>query len=331
MENDQRYWLKDLPIRSEEIGFTPEQMIACSKCSKANPPNRFKCLYCGTTLEISAEKVADVNLNLRPLEKWERGFNVIVIPGGDDEGIAETLFRIAGLNEEAFADLVKAGRPFPVARVESEREAEIVRDKIVRAGFAANVISDEKLAADNPPRRLRNVEFQGGKATFTLFNSGEKITLEKNDLALIVSGSIFESKTETTEKRKKREMHTTGETQTSKDETVLDIYSTADPIGWRIRERGFDFSCLGEKKGLIAVENIQRLIAVFGAFAPDAVIDREFSKISDTLGAIWEVEETIDSSCLQRSMFKSGDRTRIRSSSNLSQFTKYSRMLRHLL
>src|SRR5688500_20322167 len=68
-------WLRDLPLRSEEIGFTPDQMVACQACRRANAPNRSACMYCGAGLAgVAAEKKIDI----RRLENWEDGINAIV-------------------------------------------------------------------------------------------------------------------------------------------------------------------------------------------------------------------------------------------------------------
>ena len=49
-------WVNNMPVRSENIAFGAEEMITCGKCSRVNPPNRLKCLYCAAALEISAEQ-----------------------------------------------------------------------------------------------------------------------------------------------------------------------------------------------------------------------------------------------------------------------------------
>src|SRR5574338_506631 len=73
-------FLKELPVQTEEIGYQPDEMLACQKCSRANPPTRVKCMYCGAALEISAEQADKIKPSLRKLENWEKGFNMIYVP-----------------------------------------------------------------------------------------------------------------------------------------------------------------------------------------------------------------------------------------------------------
>lgn len=79
-KNQPDEWLKDLPVTAENIAFKPEEMIVCAKCARTNPPNRTKCFYCGGELEISDAQSRILKPNLRKLELWEKGFNVVFLP-----------------------------------------------------------------------------------------------------------------------------------------------------------------------------------------------------------------------------------------------------------
>src|SRR4051812_23599259 len=68
-------------VQSEPIAFTNDEMVPCTACSRANPPNRLKCLYCGAGLEVAAEFDGLIKLVLRKLESWEKGFNLIYLSG----------------------------------------------------------------------------------------------------------------------------------------------------------------------------------------------------------------------------------------------------------
>ena len=70
--------LQDLPVQTESIAFKPEEMISCAKCERTNPPNRLNCLYCGGELEIPEAQSKFLKPNLRKLENWEKGFNVVL-------------------------------------------------------------------------------------------------------------------------------------------------------------------------------------------------------------------------------------------------------------
>jgi hypothetical protein len=100
---------EDLPPPSDSRRFAPEEMVACESCSRANPPTRMRCLYCGVKLPETQGAATMMRPALRPLEVWEQGFNVVLtqaVTGGalaSSEARAEVsmLLRMeAGLLEE---------------------------------------------------------------------------------------------------------------------------------------------------------------------------------------------------------------------------------------
>src|SRR5437016_3546922 len=68
------------PVQSEFIAFKSGEMVICGACTRANPPNRHACLYCGKDLDVTAEFAELIKPALRKLESWEKGFNVIYRP-----------------------------------------------------------------------------------------------------------------------------------------------------------------------------------------------------------------------------------------------------------
>ena len=71
-------WLKEFAAASGKSGVQDaEEMIVCAKCARTNPPTRLKCFYCGAELEISETQSGFLKPNLRKLEIWEKGFNII--------------------------------------------------------------------------------------------------------------------------------------------------------------------------------------------------------------------------------------------------------------
>ena len=121
------------------------------------------------------------------------------------------------------------------------------------------------------------------------------------------------------------------ESSTATDEAILDIYLNNDPIGFRIRLAGFDFSCLGEDKGLLAGENMQRLAALLKDRAPKAKLVNNYASIRQSLGLVWDVESSKETKGVQHAGFGKAQMNAVTSTSNLNQFTKYSRLQWHLL
>ena len=143
--------------------------------------------------------------------------------------------------------------------------------------------------------------------------------------------AIFQKAVESTAKRKKGESKILETAEISSDEILIDIYEKADSTGYRILTKGFDFSCLEAEKGILARENIQKLIARFQEFAPNAKLVNDYLSVKEHLGEVWEIEERKDSKGLTRKNFGKFDLANVMLSSNLQQFSKYSRLQWHIL
>ncbi|HEX8639138.1 MAG TPA: hypothetical protein VF692_13805 [Pyrinomonadaceae bacterium] len=332
IESEQRR--RDLPTNTENIAFKPEEMIECRKCARMNPPVRLKCFYCASELEISAEQAANLQTGLRKLEDWEKGYNLIYQPNSPGETKFDTaeIAKILRLEAEVLRKIVETKKTLPLVRVESKKEAEIIAGKLREKDLLTFIVSDEKLSPDILPTRLRSLEFDGDRLALVLFNTSEIREIRRDDLILIVSGTVFERKTEAVEKRKKGESVILDASETASDENLIDIYSRdLDANGYRITAKGFDFSSLEAEKGIVARENMQKLIEKLREFAPDAKFDGDYSAIREVLGNVWEIENRKDSQGLKRHGFGKFDFSNIATSSNLRQFTKYSRLQREIL
>jgi hypothetical protein len=326
-------FLKDLPVQAEEIGYKPGEMLACRKCSRANAPNRLKCMYCGAELEISAEQSAKINPKLRKLENWEQGFNLIYLPNDENFSAAtvQQIAKLTGRETDFLQKIFETRKPLPILRCETAKEAEILHNRFNEEGLQTSVVSDESLAAETAPKRLRNLELRDNYIFLTLFNTNEIEVINLEDLTLIVAGAIFQKAVESTEARKKGESKILNATETASDESLIDIYTKENPTGYRILTKGFDFSCLGAEKGILARENIKKLAAKLQTVTPGARLVDDYLSIRNTLGEIWEIEERRDSQGLTRQRFGKFDLSSVSSSNNLQQFTKYSRLQWHLL
>jgi hypothetical protein len=322
----------ELPI-AERAAFKPDEMVACGKCGRTNPPNRMQCFYCAAELEIEELALESIRPVLRKLEGWEKGYNVIYQPGASIPGreAVTTIARAIALDAEAADEIFRSSRPMPLARVEGEREAAFVEETLRAHGIDTSIVTDRSLAEEIPPKRLRTIEFSGDELRLTLFNTNETITIQSQDLALIVAGAVFEKKTEVIEKRKKGSSKTLDEIETASDEMLIDIYTATDPAGWRIPTKGFDFSCLGNEKGMLAVRNMRKLLERLVGCASGARYIDSYLADRNLLSYVWEVEEHKDFRGLQRSGFGKVDFGKISTSKNLGQFTKYSRFQWQLL
>ncbi len=326
--------LKDLPVQTENIAYGFDEMIVCGKCGRNNPPNRLKCLYCGAELEFSDEQNGFLKPVLRKLEAWEKGFNLIYLPKDlreiDEQKIKE-ISRITRTEREVLKKIFGAKKKLPLARAESQKEAEIVRQRFGEIGIETIILSDEKLNVENAPKRLRSLEFSDKIISLQIFNTDETVKFLLEDLTLIVIGAIFQKRIEATEKlSKKGENILLNATEIASDERLIDVYATGEDTGFRIEQKGFDFSCLGEEKSLLAAENIERLAKKLKAFAPQAKLVEDYKQLRAFLGTVWEITERKDSKGLVRENFGKFNLGNVTTVSNSEQFTKYSRMLKNI-
>jgi hypothetical protein len=329
---DQR--LKDMPLTKNASAFSAEQLINCEKCSRQNAPTRLNCLYCGQALPLSAENEGNTKQHLRKLEKWEKGFNLIILPNGlvyDDAKYAEVA-KLLQLEVDEAQKIVETNKALPIARCDTVYAAEKVRESLMKSGVSANILSDDDLHLEIPIRRLRAIEILPDRLKLQLFNVAETHEILLQDLALIVVGAVFERKISATERySKKDENKTLQSSEISNDEPIIDIYARTDGIGYRIFTSGFDFSCVGEKKSFLAAENIKILQKILSEIGKDVKLNNEYAKVRHLLGQVWETEETKDSKGLKGSAFGSYNIENITTINNLQQFTKYSRLQLQLL
>ena len=324
---------EELRLQTENLAFQSGDMIVCESCGRTNPPNRLNCLYCARELKVGLQRPDLIRPNLRKLENWEPGFNVIVHPTGDANRLDfAKIARAVGLEIAEVEEIFGTKRPLPIARVGSEADAQIVVNLLKLSFVSGSIISDESFMLDRLPIRLRTMEIEDMALTLVDFNTGIRTKILREDLSLIVSGTISESKTDQLEKKQRRgEAKILDQIATASDESVLDIYDRRDGVGFRIMLKGFDFSCLGDRKGMLAVENMRRLVAVLHDFAPNARLVTDYGAVRHALSATWEVERRKDSQGLKRGGLGKITFGNTVSSSNLRQFNKFSRLQWHLL
>lgn len=303
-----------MAVVESPIGFDPASLASCEKCGRANPPNRSACMYCGAAI---GESAAIPSTDDELLESWQNGYNVVLSAGAESA---------AGGHADAVRSALQRGSSVPVGRFASESKAAAAIEALERSGAGGQVISDEELGADRPPVRARSIRFVNDEVQVTDFNTGELRSFNKRDLRLIVSGVLFDDRTETFQK-KTRTREAKAETTTSVyDRPVADIYFSGHDLGYRIMTAGFDFSSLGDSMSLIAGENLERLVRELAACGSGLRFDESYRDLRHHLEEIWPLEEHTDHlGKMHRTIDRKG-KTTVASRSNSRQFTKYSRL-----
>lgn len=322
-----------LNVQTENIAFDPAKMVACGGCGRLNPPTRLTCLYCAVELDVNAADVDLARLKLRKPEDWEPGFNVILLSKIDPDGPEVTaISKITQTAVDHIRSIAAAGRPMPILRVGSQTEAKILCEALERSDLRSTVISDESLMPGSQPTRLRTIEFRDGSIVLTAFNTGERLEIIHENLALIVRGSIDQTEIDQLEKKRRgKDSKVLEAVEASSDMPILDLYSRDTPPGFRVTTSGFDFSCLGNDKALLAVENLNRLAERIPQFAPNAKFVDDYIAVRHALADVWEIERRKDSKGMQRSGFAKFEFGNTVSSSNLRQMNRFSRLQWQLL
>jgi hypothetical protein len=319
-------------VTADESRFRAEEMTACPACTRINPPNRFSCLYCGAALNISEIRPDLTQINFQRPEPWEDGFSVIYAGKGNAANeIIGRAAEILRIETDALVNLATAGAPVPIGYFKSLPDAELLAARLTEIGLECAIAGDDLLTPQIPPTRIRSIEFFDEGIILEDFNTANKIAVGTGERVLFVAGSIFRIRSETTGKRSKKTVKVIEASESSSDETVLDIYPPSDVIGFRIRSGGFNFSCLGEQMRKIATENVRVLIDKLSEVFPNCVWINEYRAAYPFLDSVWPIEHKNESSEVTRGAFGGVRIERVNISDNTAQFTRFSRLQRHFI
>src|SRR6476659_2144000 len=313
---------------SEPQGFAPEQMIRCEECLRANPPTRINCLYCNVPLPITESSAHLRKPLLRPPEKHEVGYNTIVLPGNQaatPQAISEAASFLK-LKEDDLERILAERVPLPVARTASREEAQLVADRLGALGFYVFTLSD-----GGSVTRVRSLSFDEAGLVINPRQTTNEVDLSWSDVVLLVSGRLVERRVEVKEVMSRRaENEIVDTSELFSDEAVIDLYLSVNSETWRLSANGFDFSCLGAEKSLLANENFTRLQRLLLARATNARVDDAYNRRRSLLDLVWGPQQETKSSGWRRERPGRLSIGMATIHSNESQFTRYSRLLYYL-
>jgi hypothetical protein len=194
-------------------------------------------------------------------------------------------------------------------------------------------VSDEELglaSSDNVVKRVRAMRFDDERVLVS--HSGtEDANVSWSDVILILPARLIETRLEIKERMtRKPENEILDTSEFFRDEAVIDFYTKADSFTWRVNATGFDFSCLGKEKALVANENFSRLQKVIVEKAVNAQFDDSYRRVRNLLDLAWSTQSEMQSSGWRRERPGKLSVGLATTKSNESQFTRYSR-LRHYL
>jgi hypothetical protein len=329
-------WLSEaVPLQTETRAFSPDEMVRCDECLRANPPTRSGCLYCAAPLPLTEAGRRLRQPALRRLEDWERGFNLIFLPQNSRSITEVSLSKMAELLRLKMEELLKvteAVEPLPLARAATLEEASLVESRLRALGAETLMVADEELALEtSAPRRIRTMEFREDALAAYPLGGDEPLLIAWSDITLLVTGRLLERRVEVEERRGRGSENEIVEArELSADEALLDIYAANLDGNARIHAHSFDFSCLGEEKSLVAAANFSRLVELLTKRAVAASYDDSYNRLRRALTHAWPLEEHTGAAGLRRSRPGRFNTETVTTSDNERQFARYSR-LRHYL
>ena len=335
------------PVSAEAKPFSPDQMIRCEECLRANGPTRVNCLYCGAALPFNESSVNLQKPALRPLEKWEQGYNNILLPSSandllhdsqqtkprssnlTDADLAEAA-DLLKLTQEDLARILSLELTLPLARASTIDEASLVQRRLSRLRIDTVIVPDLDLGVvETPPVKVRSMGIEpAGIITYqTPETSGTNIAW--SNLVLAVLGRLVVRRVELREEKTSRaENRILDANEFFADESVVELYTHDHTTPYRISANSFDFSCLNERKRFVAGENLLALLDVFREHAPQLEFDDSYNSARKALEAVWPSQRQNEAGGWRRDRpgkISIGSATEI---SNELQFSRYSR-LRH--
>ncbi|MGH9879947.1 MAG: hypothetical protein ACRD6N_00825 [Pyrinomonadaceae bacterium] len=316
---------------SEPQGFAPEQMIRCEKCQRANPPTRVNCLYCATPFAFNEKTASLQKPTLRPLEKWEQGYSNILVPasGRLDNETVDQVAALLKLGADQLKRILESATPLPLARAATYDEALLIERRLKDFGLSTLVVSDTSLGMEaSSPLRVRAAEIDEKGMMAFLTGGAANVYYYWSALTLLVQGRLVVKSVEVKERKIGRENHVVRSSETYMDEAVVDIYSQSGEANLRIGANSFDFSCLGDQKGLLAEENFTQLLRLIRDLAPTAAFDDSYKAVRQSIEPIWSSEGQTESRGWRRERMGKFTLGAVTEISNEVQFTRYSR-LRH--
>jgi hypothetical protein len=252
----------------------------------------------------------------------------VVNPTRLDQAALNDIAELVQIKPSDLQSLLTHSMGAPVFVATSEQRARIAATKLEARGVSTEVISDEQLAIADAPKPISALRIQDDKVLGSVGRSVHMVEALWANVRLIVVGRLYFA-TKEIDQKQNRSQQVADEREMSSDEAVLDVYFADDVHGWRIRAASFDFSCLGDRKQLTAFANFSALIGLFHERASAAAFDDSYINLRVALNSVWPDEPTASAKERRRSGFRALDSS-ITSIDNELQFTRYSRLLRHL-
>jgi hypothetical protein len=322
-------WLLPEPAAETPLKkFAPEEMLTCDACLRANAPTRAQCMYCGAPLSQSTTTTQTVEPAAPEEAEGNKHYVVVSAPDGrsiDDSAVAQLATRFHWKPEELHVALGTSG-PVPLTSVSSESDAMRISSELKNVGIESAAVSTVQLKIEVNHTIIRALEFGDGSVTAVTKVGKQRLPAELNDIQLVVTGRLLVHRVEIDERRSRSSVKALDRREISEDQTVVDLHLRSFDAPWRILVNDFDFSCLGEHKGLTVFDNINALVEMLKERTPAEVND-SYTRVRTFLNNVWPLQNTASQSRSRRPRAGRHDFSTVTASDNESQFNNYSRLV----
>ncbi len=304
-------------------------VVTCPQCGRRNGIHRATCLFCGCPLSLAGQE-AHVLPSLREATDLEPGYNVVFLPGPAlTASIVEEVARVSRLTTEQVASLLASPAPVPIARTTTAHDAKLLVQRLAGQGLRLLILSDMQLAPLHPPRRARALTAAGEYLEVWGHSPAEPLRIAWKDVSLVVFGVLQFHQVMTRESASRRTKVEREEIYAADDEVaVIDFFGPTLATHVRIRADGFDYSCLGAKRSLLAAENHTRLGNwLLDSVGHTAVVNRDFRTVARALEPIWGLTKTSSRQPFKRAGIGKVATEMTEYVDNERQFTCFSRSL----
>jgi hypothetical protein len=334
-DNENMPFLDDGPLApSEPQGFAHDEMLRCDVCLRANPPTRANCLYCAAALTTGRKTVDPRAITLKPVDDSILGYNCILFPTRANNyapGKLQTAAQLLKLSSAELQQIIAAPVPLPLARTETREEVELITLKLSDLGLSTTVVSDAELGLSGPVVQIRAAKLTDGGITLKQIGGDVGTEISWSQIALIVSGRFITRRVESAEQKGKRgEKEITEAREFFADEPVMDLYANERSECFRITANNFDYSPLPQR-GFVAAENFASLLNLIRTSSATARHDDSYLAVRQALDQAWPSGQRTGSGGWRRERPGKYSIEAIMESSNINQFTRYSRLRSFLL
>ena len=243
-----------------------------------------------------------------------------------DDSVMEQIAAKFQLNPEELRTAFSTGAPLPLTSASSDEEAMRVTSELNDLGMETRVVLGVNLKKDVAHVNIRALEFAEDWVTAVSRIGRQRLAARFRDMALIVTGRLLVHRVEVDERRSRSSVKALDRRELSQDQSVIDLYAQSSDAPWRITVNDFDFSCLGERKGLTTFDNVKALIELLKERTP-AELNDAYARVKPVLAHVWPLQNTASQGRSRRPSAKRHDFSVVNCSDNEEQFNNYSRLV----